>query len=442
MIRNGIEEIGEYAFYYNKKNSQYTVPSSVRKIGLGAFGDTGANSIVFQGDMPEIGEYAFAHDDITVYYPAGNNTWNTENSYNASSIEWVPYNTESIDIDNCTVTLDKSKYRRTGEEVKPKVTVQTGTETLKQGTDYSVRYSNNWGIGKGRIIITGKGRFLGAKTVYFDIIPRLKFYFEDAVCVPKDDTESFYFIPDDEVEQNLTYEIEDPSIAEVINEDSWQDDQMLKLKGLKVGTTRLTLNDGLGDPAVCVVEVEDWGSGDDPEISIYDVITHASVKNVIYNGKYQKPALNLQFRSGKSLVEGRDYEVEYTDNKNVGTADVWIYGIGDYYDVMLLEFNINPQGTTIKKVKKGKKAAKVKWNTQTAKMSKSHITGYQIRYSRSSTFKSSKKVTVNGYKSASKKIKKLKGKKVYYFQIRTYMTVYGEKYYSPWSPAKSVKVKK
>ena len=54
---------------------------------------------------------------------------------------------------------------------------------------------------------------------------------------------------------------------------------------------------------------------------------------------------------------------------------------------------------------------------------------------------SSKTVKVTSYKTASKSIKKLKAKKTYYVQMRTYKKVGTTTYYSSWSTKKSVKTK-
>ena len=45
------------------------------------------------------------------------------------------------------------------------------------------------------------------------------------------------------------------------------------------------------------------------------------------------------------------------------------------------------------------------------------------------------------YKKTKLTIMKLKPKKVYYVQIRTYQKVNGKKYYSEWSAAKKVKTR-
>ena len=42
------------------------------------------------------------------------------------------------------------------------------------------------------------------------------------------------------------------------------------------------------------------------------------------------------------------------------------------------KYKINPKGTSIKKLKKAKKAVKIKLKKQSAKMAKTRITGYQV----------------------------------------------------------------
>ena len=105
-------------------------------------------------------------------------------------------------------------------------------------------------------------------------------------------------------------------------------------------------------------------------------------------------------------------------------------------------FKIRPKGTSIVKLTKARKAVKVKWKKQSKKMSKSHITGYQICLATNSKFtKGRKTVTVKGYTKKSKKVKGLKAKKKYYVKVRTYKRISGTNYYSPWSKVKTVKTR-
>ena len=94
---------------------------------------------------------------------------------------------------------------------------------------------------------------------------------------------------------------------------------------------------------------------------------------------------------------------------------------------------LTPQKTALKKLKSGKKAFTVSWT-------KKAYSGYQIRYSLKSSMKSATYKSVSVSKT-SFKVKKLKRRKKYYVQIRTYKTVDGKKCYSAWSSAKKVKTK-
>ena len=98
---------------------------------------------------------------------------------------------------------------------------------------------------------------------------------------------------------------------------------------------------------------------------------------------------------------------------------------------------VNPAGVKLTSVKndKGKKL-KAYWKKNTK------VTGYQVQYSTSSKFKSAKTVTVKGCKNTSTTITKLTKNKKYYVRVRTYKTVSKTNYYSGWSSAKSVTIKK
>ncbi|MCD8330773.1 MAG: fibronectin type III domain-containing protein [Lachnospiraceae bacterium] len=71
-------------------------------------------------------------------------------------------------------------------------------------------------------------------------------------------------------------------------------------------------------------------------------------------------------------------------------------------------------------------------------------TGYQIQYSTSSKFTSSKTTTkkVTSYKTVSKTLTKLTKNKTYYVRVRSYKKVSDTVYYGAWSAKKKVKVTK
>ncbi len=98
---------------------------------------------------------------------------------------------------------------------------------------------------------------------------------------------------------------------------------------------------------------------------------------------------------------------------------------------------VNPKGTSLTSVKNSSsRKATVQWKRNSA------VTGYQIRYSTSSSFKGAKVITVKKNSTVKASISNLvKGKK-YYMQIRTYKTVSKKNYYSEWSNNKTVKILK
>ena len=139
----------------------------------------------------------------------------------------------------------------------------------------------------------------------------------------------------------------------------------------------------------------------------------------------------------KTLTAGTDYEVTYENNVKVGLASVKITGKGKYEGEITKTFKINPKSVALTSVKAQKKALKATW-----KKSANKVTGYQVRYSTSKTFKSSKTASVKYTKKVnSKVVKNLKSNKRYYVKVRTYTKTADGTYYSVWSKAKSVKVK-
>lgn len=166
-----------------------------------------------------------------------------------------------------------------------------------------------------------------------------------------------------------------------------------------------------------------------------------SATTFTYNGKVRKPVIKTI--GGKKLTAGTDYTAKWsnTKSKNVGAYTVTVTGIGKYTGAAKATYKINPKGTSIAKAVPAKKAFTVKWKKQSAKMATSRITGYQIRYSIKSSMKGAKTLTVKGYSKTSKKVSKLKAKKKYYVQVRTYKIVKSKKNYSSWSKKKAVKTR-
>ncbi len=61
------------------------------------------------------------------------------------------------------------RYKYTGSQIKPVITLNYNDMTLVSGTDFNVTYTNNIAIGQGTINITGKGNYTGTLTGNFTI---------------------------------------------------------------------------------------------------------------------------------------------------------------------------------------------------------------------------------------------------------------------------------
>jgi len=191
------------------------------------------------------------------------------------------------------------------------------------------------------------------------------------------------------------------------------------------------------------VRVDDygWGStvaGETYTLKVDRALNHASLSlkksTVEYTGKSLKPTVTVKC-AGAKLKKGRDYTVSYSSNKNIGTATITVKGKGQYAGASKsCTFKIVPKGTSIKKAKSAKKSFSVSVKKQTKQ-----TTGYQLRYSTKKSMKGAKIATFKNAKKTTLKVKKLKSKKTYYVQVRTYKKIGGTTYASPWS--KTVKVK-
>lgn len=71
------------------------------------------------------------------------------------------------DLKASIAAIDDQVY--TGEEIKPAVVVTVGKETLKEGEDYTVAYSNNVNAGSADVVVTGINEYSGTIDTTFDI---------------------------------------------------------------------------------------------------------------------------------------------------------------------------------------------------------------------------------------------------------------------------------
>ncbi|MCR5145583.1 MAG: fibronectin type III domain-containing protein [Lachnospiraceae bacterium] len=74
--------------------------------------------------------------------------------------------------EDLTIELDKYQFEYTGNQIKPEVTVKYKGNTLREGTDYSLEWTDNIMVGQATVTVNGAGNLTGSKSENFDITPK------------------------------------------------------------------------------------------------------------------------------------------------------------------------------------------------------------------------------------------------------------------------------
>ena len=160
--------------------------------------------------------------------------------------------------------------------------------------------------------------------------------------------------------------------------------------------------------------------------------TVSVASSVSFTGSNITPSVTVKV-AGRTLTSGTDYTVSYSNNKNVGTSNVYVYGKGNYSGSLSAKFDIVPAKQQIQKLETRYKGFYIDW------AQKGSATGYDVEYSVNSNMSGavSKHLTAN--KPDTLTVSGLSGDKVYYVRVRSYTNVNGKVYYGAWSDVKSIK---
>ena len=160
--------------------------------------------------------------------------------------------------------------------------------------------------------------------------------------------------------------------------------------------------------------------------------TVSVASSVSFTGSNITPSVTVKV-AGRTLTSGTDYTVSYSNNKNVGTSNVYVYGKGNYSGSLSAKFDIVPAKQQIQKLETKYKGFYIDW------AQKGSATGYDVEYS----VKANMSGTVSKHLKANKPdtltISGLSGDKTYYVRVRSYTNVNGKVYYGAWSDVKSIK---
>ena len=152
--------------------------------------------------------------------------------------------------------------------------------------------------------------------LYSTMPPRFTMYWPDGKT-----SVGSYYVP---VGGGYSIDIADKSIASVSGKN---------ITAKKAGETSIIVKSELGGESKSVKLTVKPASIDDAEVTVSGSFT--------YDGKAKEPPVTVK-KSGKTLIQGQDYSVNYSNNTDAGKATVTITGKGDYRGSCSKQFVIAP----------------------------------------------------------------------------------------------------
>lgn len=338
-----------------------------------------------------------------------------------------------------------------GYDVSPSVTVTNGGTVLTEGTDYTVSYQNNSGIGTATVNVFGAGIYDG----YINL------------------TKTFNIVPD--TVQNMQISkagtnTVDLSWSPVSGADGYTVQIFKNGKWVSVGNfvgTSAQIS-GLLPGSVNYVHIAAYASSNGKTyIGNYNTAVKIETTVGAINPRVSAYANNFVTLTWNKQTAANGYEVfkydasskKYVLYKNItnpNTNTCKVTGLASnrkyYFKVRAYQIDdsektyapfgaVVSQYTSIAKPKlnSAKSTSKKKIKASWSKVG--GASGYQVMWSTYKNFSKNYKTKSVKAKYRSKTVTTAQSKKTYYVRVRAYKTISGKKVYSPWSNTKKVKTK-
>ena len=235
---------------------------------------------------------------------------------------------EKGDVTTSTITLSEYSFTADGRAKKPSVNVEKGGRTLVEGRDYKAVYTDNIEAGIAYVTVdcSSSGNYKGSVEIPF------------AISSPDAQSISDFTVTADPAEFDFDGTEKKPALT--VKDTSGN--------VLTEGTDFITAYPNCRDAGTAVVYISGLGKYKDTITAEYE-IKPVSIENAqltlgsnsyVYDGTVKKPAVFVTLGEDNKLMAGRDFEVEYTDNTNAGTAKVTVKGINNYTGTLSTEFTI------------------------------------------------------------------------------------------------------
>lgn len=338
-----------------------------------------------------------------------------------------------------------------GYDVSPSVTVTNGGTVLTEGTDYTVSYQNNSGIGTATVNVFGAGIYDG----YINL------------------TKTFNIVPDTVKNMQISKagtNTVDLSWSPVSGADGYTVQIFKNGKWVSVGNfvgTSAQIS-GLLPGSVNYVHIAAYASSNGKTyIGNYNTAVKIETTVGAINPRISAYANNFVTLTWNKQTAANGYEVFKYDasskkyvlyknitNPNTNTCKVTGLASNKKYNFKVRAYQIDdsektyaPFGAVVSqytsiakpKLNSAKSTSKKKIKASWSKVG--GASGYQVMWSTYKNFSKNYKTKSVKAKSLSKTVTAAQSKKTYYVRVRAYKTINGKKVYSQWSSTKKVKTK-
>jgi len=248
----------------------------------------------------------------------------------------INYTVVAKHLSDATLTLAQNSYEYTGTQIKPELTLNIGSTTLIQGTDYTVSYSNNINVADSSatkiptVTVKGKGNYTGTLSEAFAITPIVLDRTVGEGKLGKINVAEKYTYTGAEIKPavKVTYELNGitktvPTSAYTVSYEN----------NINVGTAtvRIVCKD---DSAFSGVVTQTFAIEGKSLAKITPTLKYSSMT---YTGADTKDENVIVVKDGKKVLNPTtDYDIHYEgDSTNVtGTGvKVWVTGKGNYSSV-------------------------------------------------------------------------------------------------------------
>lgn len=338
-----------------------------------------------------------------------------------------------------------------GYDVSPSVTVTNGGTVLTEGTDYTVSYQNNSGIGTAMVNVFGAGIYDG----YINL------------------TKTFNIVPDTVKNMQISKagtNTVDLSWSPVSGADGYTVQILKNGKWVSVGNfvgTSAQIS-GLLPGSVNYVHIAAYASSNGKTyIGNYNTSVKIETTVGAINPRVSAYANNFVTLTWDKQTAANGYEVFKYDvsskkyvlyknitNPNTNTCKVTGLASNKKYNFKVRAYQIDdsektyaPFGAVVSqytsiakpKLNSAKSTSKKKIKASWSKVG--GASGYQVMWSTYKNFSKNYKTKSVKAKYRSKTVTTAQSKKTYYVRVRAYKTINGKKVYSQWSSTKKVKTK-